>query len=56
MGANSKIVTLQRWKFLLLLFAVIAYWEGRIRRYPDPECVHSKSKKDDAIFERLELR
>lgn len=34
----------------------IAYWEGRIRRYPDPECVHSKSKKDDAIFERLELR
>lgn len=34
----------------------IAYWEGRIRRYPDPECVHSKSKKDDAIFERLELK
>ena len=34
----------------------IAYWEGRIRQYPDPEGVHSKSKKDDAIFERLELK
>ena len=34
----------------------IAYWEGRIRRYPDPEGVHNKSKKDDAIFERLELK
>lgn len=34
----------------------IAYWEGRIRQYPDPEGVHSKSTKDDAIFERLELK
>ena len=29
------------------------YSEGRIRRYPDPEWVYSKSKKDDAIFKRL---
>ena len=34
----------------------IAYWEGRIRQYPDPEGMYSKSKKDDAIFERLELK
>lgn len=34
----------------------IAYWEGRIRQYPDPEGVYGKSKKDDAIFERLELK
>ena len=34
----------------------IVYCEGRIRQYPDPEGVHSKSKKDDAIFERLELK
>ena len=27
----------------------IAYWEGRIRRYPDPEGVHSRSAEDDAI-------
>lgn len=31
----------------------IAYWEGRIRRYPDPEGVHSRSAEDDAIYERL---
>lgn len=31
----------------------IAYWEGRIRHYPDPEGVHGKSKKNDAIYERL---
>ena len=29
------------------------YSEGRIRRYPDPEWVYSRSTKDDAIFERL---
>lgn len=29
------------------------YSEGRIRRYPDPEWIYGKSKKDDAIFERL---
>ena len=29
------------------------YSEGRIRQYPDPEWIYSKSKKDDAIFERL---
>lgn len=34
----------------------IAYWEGRIRCYPDPEGVHGKSKKDDAIYERLKAR
>lgn len=32
------------------------YSECRIRQYPDPEWVYSKSKKDDAIFERLELK
>ena len=31
----------------------INYSEGRIRQYPDPEWIYSKSKKDDAIFERL---
>lgn len=34
----------------------IAYWEGRIRRYPDPEGVHGKSKRDDAIYERLKVK
>ena len=29
------------------------YSECRIRQYPDPEWVYSKSKKDDAIFKRL---
>lgn len=32
------------------------YSECRIRQYPDPEWVYGKSKKDDAIFERLELK
>ena len=31
----------------------IDYSECRIRQYPDPEWVYSKSKKDDAIFKRL---
>ena len=34
----------------------IAYWEGRIRRYPDPEGVHSRSAEDDAIYERLKVK
>ena len=34
----------------------IAYWEGRIRHYPDPEGVHGKSKKDEVIFERLTVK
>ena len=34
----------------------MAYWEGRIRRYPDPEGVHGKSKKDEVIFERLMVK
>ena len=33
-----------------------AYREGRIRRYPDPEGVHGKSAKDDAIYERLKAQ
>ena len=31
----------------------INYSEGRIRQYPDSEWIYSKSKKDDAIYERL---
>ena len=34
----------------------ISYWEGRIRHYPDPEGVHDKSKRDDAIYERLKVK
>ena len=34
----------------------IAYWEGRIRRYPDPEGAHGESKKDAAIYERLTIK
>lgn len=34
----------------------MAYWEGRIRHYPDPEGVHGKSKKDEVIFERLKVK
>jgi len=33
----------------------IAYWEGRIRHYPDLEGVHGKSAKDDEIYERLKV-
>ena len=34
----------------------IAYWEGRIRHYPDPEGVHGTSKRDDEIYERLTVQ
>ena len=34
----------------------ITYWEGRIRRYPDPEGAHGESKKDAAIYERLTIK